>query len=352
MQGIFNKTLIIRFSSVGDIVLSTPLIRALRRRFPQSQIDYLVRSEYAELLRGNPHLSMVYTFPAGGTTDDIDRIRQKILTTGYDLIVDIHGSLRSRILCRGMQNVVRINKRVVPRFVLIHFKKDFYRLFGGAPGVADRYLETVSPYGVTDDGEGLEVFPGDEEERRTNELFRAQGMQHGTPLIGLCPSARHFTKMWPEALFAETAAALSRRHNVAVVLFGSASEATRSQEIALQIRVHFPGAEILDFTGKLSFLETASMMDRCRLILSNDSGLMHLAAARKRKIVAIFGSTVRQFGFLPPAERSIVLEHYGLECRPCTHIGRAECPRGHFRCMREIPASRAIDAASALLQVK
>jgi len=351
MQGTPHKTLIIRLSSVGDIVLSTPLIRALHRRFPQSQIDYLVRTEYSELLRGNPYLSTVYTFPAGGTADDLRQIRQNVLDTSYDLIVDIHGSLRSRILCRGMRNVVRINKRVVPRFILVQFRKDFYRLFGGAPGVADRYLETVSQYGVTDDGAGLEVFPGRAEEQRVDELLHDKGMQNGTPLIGLCPSARHFTKMWPEEFFAETAAVLGRKHNVAIALFGSADELVRSQGITRQIRTHFPAVEIIDSTGKLSFLETAALMDRCRLILSNDSGLMHLAAARKRKILAIFGSTVRQFGFLPPPELSIVLEQHELKCRPCTHIGRKECPRGHFRCMREISASRAIDAASALLQV-
>jgi len=158
MTGTIHRTLIVRFSSVGDIVLSSLLVRVLRKRFPHAQIDYLVRSRYAELLRNNPFLSSIIEFPERGTFRDLRRLRQQIHTGGYDVIVDIHDSVRSRYLCFGSRTVVRLNKRKVARFVLIRFKRDMYAHFGGAPSVAQRYVETVERFGVTDDGEGTELY--------------------------------------------------------------------------------------------------------------------------------------------------------------------------------------------------
>jgi lipopolysaccharide heptosyltransferase II len=346
MQGTLGKTLIIRFSSVGDIVLSTSLVRTLRRRFPQSTMDYLIRSDYAELLRGNPYLSTVLEFPGAGTWRDLQHFRRLIRESGYDLIIDLHGSLRSRALCSGLPNVVRLCKRVVERFFLIHLQWDLYRLGRGAPDVVQRYLETVRPWGVVDDGQGLDLFPDAAAFAQLGKLFSDPLPE---TLIGICPSARHQTKIWPAEFFAEAGAELARKFQSPLVLFGSAPESPRCEEILRMIHAREPSATVLDASGKLSFLGTAAAMDHCAVILTNDSGLMHIAAARKRKIIAIFGSTVRQFGFFPPPELSILLEQHGLSCRPCTHIGRRECPKGHFRCMREIAPSRAVDAASAFL---
>ncbi len=349
MPGTLSKTLIIRLSSVGDIVLSTPLIRELRRRMPQSQIDYLVRADYADLLRGNPHLSRLIEFPRGGTLDDLRRTRAEIARARYDRIIDIHGSLRSRILCRGLRNVGRIRKRVFARFLLVHFKRDIYSFFGGSPSVPGRYLETLAAWGVVDDGEGPELFPSAEAEARAAGIFRALEERAAGNVIGICPSARHFTKMWPSERFAECAAALGTRHGAGIVLFGDAAEAERCAAMAKDLASRAPAVPLLNAAGMLSLAETAAAMDHCRVILTNDSGLMHIAAARRRKVVAIFGSTVRQFGFFPPADRSIVLEEHGLKCRPCTPIGRATCPRGHFRCMLDITPARVISSVSAFM---
>jgi heptosyltransferase-2 len=100
--------------------------------------------------------------------------------------------------------------------------------------------------------------------------------------------------------------------------------------------------------GCLAILETAAAFDSCSLIVSNDTGLMHVACARGRKIVALFGSSVEEFGFFPFRAKSIVLENSGLKCRPCSHIGLDECPKSHFRCMKEISVERVLTAASEL----
>ena len=349
MPGTLSKTLIIRLSSVGDIVLSTPLIRGLRRRFPQAQIHYLVRADYADLLRGNPHLSRLIEFPRRGTLGDLRRLRTEIVRAGYDCIIDIHGSIRSRILSRGLRNVVRMRKRAVARFLLVHGKTDLYAFLGGSPSVVERYVETVAPWNVADDGEGPELFPRAEAQAHAAAvLLPLENRVHGN-MIGICPSARHFTKMWPPERFAECAATLGTRHGAGIVLFGSAADANLCSDMASRLASMAPSVPVLNTAGMLSLIETAAAMDHCRVIVTNDSGLMHIAAARRRRIVAIFGSTVRQFGFYPPADRSIVVEEHGLECRPCTPIGRASCPRGHFRCMQDITPGRVSAAASAFM---
>jgi heptosyltransferase-2 len=134
-----------------------------------------------------------------------------------------------------------------------------------------------------------------------------------------------------------------------VILLGSADESDLCRTVADRIRHLQPGARVLNLAGKSSLSESAAVLDRCAVVLTNDSGLMHLAAARKRKLVAIFGPTVSQFGFFPVGTDSIVLEERDLRCRPCTHIGLPVCPRGHFRCMNDIPVSRVVAAAREIL---
>ena len=344
MQAVPSKTLIVRFSSVGDIVLSTPLIRLLRRRFPECQIDYVTRAEYADLLRANPYLTTLIEFPSGGTFQDLARLRSRIRASHYDLILDIHDSLRSRYLTPGAGRLRRIHKRKIPRWILVHWKKDLYHRFGGVVDALGRYLETAAPLGITDDGEGTEIFVPADTEQRVADLLAASGLRTGVPWIGVCPSARHATKQWPARRFAEASAALARASGASILLFGSAVESERCRAVAEEILAAAPGATVVDLSGRLTLLESASALGRCDVVLTNDSGLMHIAAARKRKIVALFGSTTRQLGFFPPPGQSIVVENTGLECRPCSHIGRESCPLGHFRCMEDIPASRVVEA--------
>jgi len=349
MNRILTTTLIIRFSSVGDIILTSPLIRTLRARFPQSRIDFLVKEEYADLVRHNPHLSQTLMFPAGGTSADLRRFRKTIQATRYDLILDMHDSIRSRVLCCGPTPVLRYRKRRLARFALIHGKMDLYDWSGGAPPVASRYLEPVRPFGVEDDGRGIEIFIPDEAHGVAERMLDSAGVPHASRLLGLCPSARHATKMWLPERFASAAATLARTTTLPVVLFGSAGERERCASIAAQIRTLAPDIQVCNCAGAFSLLETAAAMDRCAVVVTNDTGLMHLASARKRPVVALFGPTVRQFGFFPEGTESRVVEHPALSCRPCTAIGRSTCPRGHFRCMKDIHETNVVAAVHELL---
>jgi ADP-heptose:LPS heptosyltransferase len=155
--------------------------------------------------------------------------------------------------------------------------------------------------------------------------------------------------MWDTARFAGAASTLALERGLPVLLFGSQNERERCEQIASTIRRLAPSVTVINTAGLCSLLETAAAMESCAVVLTNDTGLMHLAASRKRPLVAVFGPTVRQFGFFPSGSASTVVEHPGLSCRPCTAIGQARCPRGHFRCMADLAEPRVVDAARLLL---
>jgi len=337
-----DKALVIRFSSIGDILLSTPLVRAFRKRFPDCRLDFLIKSEYGDLIRHNPRVSGVIDFPSGGGFGELRELKRSIRASRYDLLIDIHDSLRSRFLCFGPDRTVRIDKRKIARFLLIRTGLNIYP--ANTPDVAARYLETVRPFGVEDDGEGLEVFIP----RNVVKSVREMVSGHPGPLIGVAPGAMHSNKMWPQARFAEAAAALAEERHAGILLLGSTPDAERCAAIASEILARHPDIDVWNMAGRTTLLEAAGLLDHCSVVLTNDSGLMHLAVARKRKVVALFGPTVREFGFFPRGE-STVLEHKDLPCRPCTQQGLDYCPKKHFRCLNDLPPGAVLDAARNIL---
>jgi len=243
-----------------------------------------------------------------------------------------------------------MNKRRLARFFLVNFK---WNLYPSAPSVPTRYLETVRSLGIADDGEGLEVFIPEETRARVRELLSTAGVDGERQVVGICPGAKHPTKRWPREYFEELAVTLVKEDDVHLLLFGGNDD--RETCVSIERRVVQETArrgDILNLAGTLSLLETASAMDACDAILANDSGLLHLAAARKRRVVAIFGPTVREFGFYPYGTESKVIERRNLYCRPCTHIGGEVCPEGHFRCMKEITVEDVLSAVRSFLPVE
>ncbi|HLF19322.1 MAG TPA: glycosyltransferase family 9 protein, partial [Bacteroidota bacterium] len=202
--------------------------------------------------------------------------------------------------------------------------------------VADRYIECVKKYGVENDGKGLELHIPDEVFFGVSGKIAKLALSRFEKVIGLCPSSRHFTKRWPEDRFAELGVRFAKNHEAKVLIFGGPDDVERCSMIAGQINSEAGSERATDFSGQLSLLETAAAMQFCDAIVTNDSGLMHIAAAMHKKLVAIFGSTVKEFGFFPVGTQSVVVEANGLYCRPCSHIGKSSCPESHFRCMKEI----------------
>lgn len=343
-----TKTLIIRFSSIGDIVLSTPLVRVLRSRFPDMQMDYVVRKEYADLIRSNQNLNVTHEFDASTGFAGLRILKKKLKEERYDLILDLHDSIRSRYLrsLLGVRRIEVLDKRLKERTVLVRFKKNTYREI--VP-VADRYIETVEEFGIENDGKGAELHIPDETLFSVSGRIAALRLNRFERVLGLCPFARHATKEWPTDRFSQVASGFVRKFDGAVMIFGGSADGERGLPLIKELVNEHGEERVINFTGTLTLSETAAAMQYCDVIVTNDTGLMHIADAMQRSIVAMFGSTVREFGFFPSENRSIVLERKGLYCRPCSHIGREQCPEGHFRCMKEIESAGVYEAIGTLL---
>lgn len=336
----FNKILIIRLSSIGDIVLSTPLIRLLRKKFPSAQIDFVVKKEFSELLKFNPHLTNLIEFDASNGFKELLRLRYQILKERYDLIVDIHNNLRSvflRTLSGAM--VLKVDKRVFKRLLLVKFKINLYK---NIIPVAERYIETVSQLSIKNDNQGLELFvPNDVIEVAKSKIDFSDSERY----IAIAPSAKHQTKRWLPERFAEVGDRLSEKFNAKIILMGGKED----EQICKLVESMMKNKPI-NICGKTSLLESAGILSLCEMLITNDSGLMHIGSAMKTKVVAIFGSTVKEFGFFPYGTKSIVVEK-PIPCRPCSHIGREKCPKKHFKCMMEIQVDDVYNACVKLMSL-
>ncbi len=343
------KTVVFRLSSIGDIVLASPMLRALRAATgPQARIDFVVKKEFAELVKSNHHLSVVHELDTDGGLASLQELTVALRAEHYDLVVDLHDSLRTRYMRNfcGTKEVVSVDKRQVARWQLVHLKRNIYE---GRVHVVDRYLEPLREFGVVNDGKGLELFIPDEIQFAISSKMAKLRLNEFNKVIGVCPGARHFTKRWQSGKFAEAAAALAKELHAKVLVFGGASDKTECSEIASAVNAGVSPTTATDLSGSLSLLEVAAAMDYCDIVITNDTGLMHIACARQKKVVAIFGSTVQEFGFAPYGTDSVVMEVASLACRPCSHIGRAECPKGHFKCMSDIGVDEVRTAAVNLL---
>jgi lipopolysaccharide heptosyltransferase II len=329
-----QKILIIRLSSLGDVILTSPVVRCLRKKFPSAQIDFLIKSEYADLYRFNPNISSLIELKSS-ELEELKLLKEKIRRTRYDIIVDLHNSLRSRYLrFFSMSRYTRvINKKILKRILLVKFGVN---LFGADEKVVDRYFETVEKFGVANDRQGLEIFIPDEVYEITKTLAEQISLSRYQQVYGFVPSAKHFTKRWLPERFVELGHTLTRESNSKILIFGGKEEQEYCDDISQMLNSR-SGAKVSEnLAGKLNLLESAATLDYCNLIVTNDSGLMHLATARKKKVVAIFGSTVKHLGFAPCGTESSIVEAPGVLCRPCSHIGRSECPKKHFNCMKEV----------------
>jgi lipopolysaccharide heptosyltransferase II len=343
----FKNILVIRFSSLGDVLLTTPVIRGLRQRYPGARIDVLVKPLYADLLRFNPHVTSVITFE-DGADQSLAALGGELRRRRYDLVLDLHRSLRSNLLRPWLWRARRrsVRKFVVRRYLLVRWKWNTYR---GIVPVPDRYRAAAADLGVQDDGEGLELCLPDETLAAMRARMERLKIERFPTVIGFAPTARHFTKCWPAERFVACGVALASKPGVKILVFGAKDEAEYCGDIVHLINTSAGGRVAENLSADSSLLESAAAMDYCKVVLCNDSGLMHLASARRRPVVALFGSTVKEFGFAPYRTPGGVIEHAGLPCRPCSHIGRESCPLDHFHCMTKIEPGDVLDRIQSFL---
>jgi heptosyltransferase-2 len=309
-----KKILIIRLSSLGDILLTTPFIRSIKNQFPEIKIDYLLREEYSDLLKLNPYLNKVFTF-SRIENDNFEKLKE-IKNSKYDLVIDLQNNLRSKKLVSKIKTQsVRFSKNSWNKFLLVNFKINHLK---DSPQIPVRYSQAISGFKL--DEKGLDLFT---DKTASVELVQIEN------LIGFCPGARHFTKRWPIEYFIELGKKLNLK-GYNIVLFGGKID----KEICAAVANEIPGA--INLSNNDDILQTTADMKFCKVIVCNDSGLMHAASAVGTRVVAIFGSSVKEFGFTPYNCTNLILENNLLTCRPCSHIGRSSCPKKHFDCMQLI----------------
>jgi heptosyltransferase-2 len=309
----YQKILIVRLSSLGDILLTTPLIRSLKKVNPKLEIHFLLREEYQDVLINNPHLSKLITIKR---EEAVQKTKNILSQNKYDFVIDLQNNLRSRSLTSGLNcPKVRFKKLSLQKILLVKFK---INKLSNAPPIPERYASVINDLKLDD--EGHDLFTNN---RPSNSLVEL------TNLIGFCPGSRHYTKMWPKEYYIELGKRLTQS-GFNVVLFGGKDDQKTCEEISSNI------SECVNLCNDNDILQTAADMKMCRAIVCNDSGLMHTACAVKVPVIAIFGSTVKEFGFFPYRSKNLILENKSLSCRPCSHIGRSSCPKHHFKCMKEI----------------
>lgn len=329
----------IRFSSLGDILLTAPALRGLRSRFPSAHIDLLVASEYEEAAKLLPGPSRVVRFNRHSGLRGLLRLRST-LAGRYSILVDLQNTPRSAFLRAATFPTiwVKAKRYRFRRWLLIRFK---WNLYGKIPPVPLRFLRAVEDLGVNDDGRGADLFLSDADVRQSEPVLE-QVVGNAKSVVALCPGARHATKRWPAKRWSDLGRRL-RAEGFHVVVVGSKSESGLMDSIANEI----PGSQ--QFCGQ-SFVRVAALFQRCSVVVTNDSGLMHLAAGFHRPIVALFGPTVKEFGFFPFRARAAVIEQ-SLNCRPCSAMGTDTCPKRHFRCMENTAVDDVYQALQKLLKV-
>jgi len=352
------KFLIIRFSSIGDIVLTTPVIRCLKQQVATAEVHYLTKSSFRPILAASPFIDKVHCLE-----QDLDAVIRTLKDEDFDYIIDLHHNLRTLKVKRALgKKAFSFNKLNIEKWLYTNFK--WNRL--PPVHIVDRYMETVQSFGVKNDGKGLDYFIPAADIVKETDIPTA----HQAGYVGIVIGGALATKKLPLHKLKELCSAIEHP----VILLGGKEDAAEAAELA-----KIDPIKIYNACGKFSLNESADLVRRAKLIVSNDTGLMHIAAAFKRPVISVWGNTVPEFGMHPyygdnylhnykgngEADRREaasdhgaaalpydVVEIKGLSCRPCSKIGYKKCPKGHFKCMEQIRSEALLNDIYARLEKK
>jgi len=318
-----DRILVIRFSSIGDIVLCSPIVRAIKKQL-DCEIYFLTKKQFSPLVKHNPYITSVIEFD-----ENLSEVVEQINSLNIDLIIDLHNNLRSNRLTASLKiPSYAYSKRSFDRWLLTNLKWD--RLSG--EHIVERYFKAVKNIGVSPDNMGLEVhLPQNfQTEYDLPEAYHVY-------VIGTA----HATKNIPSDLYIQ----LAKAHETPIVLLGGREHEEQAQQIANALK------HSINLTGKTSLLEACHIINKADFIIGPDTGLSHIAAAFQKKQLMVFGSTHSKLGFTPyknPNAR--IFEHQSLGCRPCTKQGKSSCPNGHFKCMLDLNPQELIETYTELIE--
>lgn len=311
-----KKVLIIRFSSIGDIVLTSPILRAIKEQKPGTQIHYLTKKAYQAVLEHNPHIDQLFLLE-----ESMNSLLKKLKKENYDLIIDLHKNLRSqRIKFALKKPCVSFDKLNREKWWMVRFKKNHLPKVH----IVDRYFKELDKFDILNDHKGLEYFNGIENNLNLNGFEEVIQQKYVALVLG----GTYYTKQIPEEKLYE----LLERLKYKIVLLGGSGEV----DLSKKLQNKYP-EKIINPIGKASLNQSAEFIRKSQFVITGDTGLMHIAAAYQKKIFSIWGNTIPEFGMTPylpqKHENSHILEVKNLSCRPCSKLGYHSCPKKHFNCM-------------------
>ncbi len=307
------KVLVIRFSSIGDIVLTSPVIRCLKKQI-NAEVHYLTKPAFKDVLIHNPYIDKIH-FLSENFFEQVKELKSE----NFDYIIDLHHNLRSLKFKKALAvRSYSFNKLNWKKWLMVNFK------WNQLPKkhIVDRYLETCSKLGVKNDMEGLDYFISEKDAFDLTNLpenFRKD-------YVGLVIGAQHATKRLPKHKLLE----LCTKIQLPIILLGGKDDARIADEL-----VKSNPEKILSACGKFPLNQSAYLVKNAKYIISHDTGLMHIAAAFKKEVFSIWGNTIPEFGMYPYKTEYHSLEVNDLNCRPCSKIGYNACPKKHFNCMNK-----------------
>lgn len=314
-----KKILIIRFSSIGDIVLTTPVIRCLKQTYPDAEIHFLVKKQFAPVVEANPNLSKIHIF-----NYNLPKTLKKLKSENFDYIIDLQRSIRTKwiLLCLN-KPYSTFHKLNYQKWLLVNLKID------KLPNIhiVSRYFEAVKSLKVKNDNKGLDYFIPENQEIEEKDLPNNFWRKYAVLVIG----GSFATKQIPT----KKALEICKIMNQPIVIAGGKNDWSVGNDIATQSKM-----QVYNACGKFSLNQSASLIKNAQYIITSDTGLMHIGAAFNKPIISLWGNTVPKFGMTPympeTPEKSLILEVNNLKCRPCSKLGFKKCPKKHFLCMNNI----------------
>ncbi len=321
------KILLIRFSSLGDVILTTSVARNIKINDPTASVDILTKPEYASVFENNPDFNDVLF--------SISRNKK------YDYVVDLHNNIRSNLIKYFFSAKKRLtyNKAVYARRIYVHTRYMGSEL---KKTVVDRYLEPLSEIGFDVSYIPPVFIPTEQELEDAKKLVKTQ------KYIAIAPGSKWRTKEWIMENYIGLAVRIIRDLGVEIVLLGSSEDVELSNKIYKGVGTL--KSHITDLTGKTSIREFAAVIKNSSILVSTDSGAMHLGCAVDKEIVAIFGPTVKEFGFQPQGEKIVIVEKK-MKCRPCSLHGSNKCRYGDHACMQRIEIYEVFDEIKKYLDL-
>lgn len=310
-----QKVLVVRFSSIGDIVLTTPIIRTLNLQLG-AEIHFITKTKFKSVISHNPYISKIHCIDK-----EITEIVESLKRQEFDYVIDLHNNLRSKrlIFALGVKSYT-YDKLNVKKWLKVNFKIDYLP----NKHIVDRYFEGVSLLGVKNDGKGLDYFISNSDKEKSANITK-----HLNSYDVLVLGANYFTKRIPF----ELSCRIINNNNLPLILLGGNDVKSEAEKLIDK----YP-KKVYNFVGKTTLSVSAGIISMASKVHTSDTGLMHIAAAYKREIITYWGSTTPKFGMYPYLPKNSIKsanKQVSLKCRPCSKIGYDSCPKGHFKCMHE-----------------